>query len=158
MRIGLGFDVHPFAAGRKLVLGGVEISHDKGLAGHSDADVLTHAVMDAILGATGLGDIGEYFPPSEAKYKDISSMLLLDKVIELIRGKGYCLQNLDCVIMAKAPKLAPYRDRIKANLARHLAIEADLVNIKATTTEGLGFIGRQEGIAAQAICLVEKNG
>lgn len=155
MRVGLGFDVHSFTEGRRLVLGGVEITYDKGLAGHSDADVLTHAVMDAILGAAGLGDIGEHFPPSDPKYKDISSLLLLDQVIVLIKEKGYCLHNLDCVIIAEDPHLAPYRAKIKASLAKHLGIAEGMINIKATTTEGLGFTGRKEGIAAQAVCLLE---
>lgn len=155
MRVGLGFDVHPFAEGRRLILGGVEIPYEKGLDGHSDADVLTHAVMDAILGAAGLGDIGDHFPPSEAKYKDISSMLLLDRVMSLLKEKGYCVLNLDCVIMAEDPKVAPYRSKIKASLAQQIGLAEDMINIKATTTEGLGFIGRKEGIAAQTVCLID---
>ncbi len=155
MRVGLGFDIHRFSLGRKLVLGGVEVAFEQGLAGHSDADVLVHAIIDAMLGAAGLGDIGEYFPPGEAKYKDISSTLLLERVKELIGEKGYCIHNLDCVIMAEVPHLSPYKAKIKANLAKHLGIEENMINIKATTTEGLGFIGRKEGIAAQAVCLIE---
>jgi len=152
MRVGIGYDVHAFANNRRLVLGGVEIPYEMGLAGHSDADVLIHAVMDALLGAAGLGDIGEHFPDCQACYKDISSVLLLDRVRELLREKGFYPHNLDCIIIAEAPKLAPYREQMRGLLAEHLGLELCKVNIKATTTEGLGFTGRKEGIAAQAVC------
>lgn len=156
MRVGIGFDVHALVEGRRLVLGGVEIAHEKGLAGHSDADVLVHAVMDALLGAAGLGDIGEHFPDSDPSYKDISSLLLLAKVKELLREKGFAVHNIDCVIIAEAPKLAPYREQMRKVLASHLGVEPGDVSIKATTTEKLGFTGRREGIAAQAVCTLRK--
>lgn len=155
MRIGIGFDVHAFAPGRKLVLGGVEIPCEQGLAGHSDADVLTHAIMDALLGAAGLGDIGEHFPDSQDCYQGINSLLLLDRVMELIKEKGFRPHNLDCIIIAQTPRLAPYREQMRAVLAEHLALELSKLNIKATTTERLGFTGRKEGIAAQAVCTLE---
>jgi len=156
MRIGIGFDVHALVEGRRLVLGGVEIAHEKGLAGHSDADVLVHAVMDALLGAAGLGDIGEHFPDSDPNYKDISSLLLLDKVKDLLVEKGFAVHNIDCVIIAEAPRLAPYREQIRKVLASHLGVEPGDVSIKATTTEKLGFTGRREGIAAQAVCTLKE--
>ncbi|MFP5527278.1 2-C-methyl-D-erythritol 2,4-cyclodiphosphate synthase [Peptococcus simiae] len=154
MRIGLGTDVHAFAEGRPLILGGVTIPCDRGLAGHSDADVLAHALTDALLGAAGLGDIGRHFPDTDPAYKGADSLLLLKEAYRLVRQAGYRLGNADCVIMAQAPKLAPYIDQMSQQLAGALAEEADRVHIKATTTEKLGFVGRQEGIAAQAVVLL----
>jgi 2-C-methyl-D-erythritol 2,4-cyclodiphosphate synthase len=155
MRIGQGFDVHPLVTGRKLVVGGVEIAHDKGLLGHSDADVLLHAVCDALLGAMGLGDIGRHFPDTDPKYKGIDSRELLREVARLIGGKGYRVMNVDATIIAQAPRMAPHIPSMAANIAADLGLPVDLVNVKATTTEKLGFAGRGEGIAAQAICLIE---
>jgi 2-C-methyl-D-erythritol 2,4-cyclodiphosphate synthase len=155
MRIGQGFDVHPLVTGRKLVVGGVEIAHDKGLLGHSDADVLLHAVCDALLGAMGLGDIGRHFPDADPKYKGIDSRELLREVARLIAGKGYRVMNVDATIIAQAPRMAPHISRMVANIAADLGLPVALVNVKATTTEKLGFAGRGEGIAAQAVCLIE---
>ena len=154
MRIGFGYDVHQLVMGRELVLGGVGIPYEKGLLGHSDADVLVHAVIDALLGAAALGDIGQHFPDTNPEFKDISSMLLLRKVFELLHTKGYRCNNLDCTIVAQLPRLAPYREEMGANIARALGLEPGQVNIKATTTEGLGFAGRKEGIAAYAVCTI----
>jgi len=151
MRIGIGYDVHRFEEGRPLILGGLSIPCDKGLAGHSDADVLVHAVMDALLGAAGLGDIGRHFPDSDIKYKNISSMTLLSQVCEKIASKGYMVINVDSVIIAQKPKLASYLDEMGRNLSAVLSAD---VNVKATTEEGLGFTGREEGIAAKAVCLL----
>ena len=153
-RIGTGFDVHAFVSGRSLILGGVDIPFGKGLAGHSDADVLLHAVMDAILGAAGLGDIGRHFPDSDEKYKGISSLLLLKEVAELIREKGYETGNIDVTLIAENPKIAPYTNEMKKNIAGATGIPENRINIKGTTTEGLGFAGRGEGIAAQAVCVI----
>jgi 2-C-methyl-D-erythritol 2,4-cyclodiphosphate synthase len=155
MRIGQGFDVHALVAGRKLVLGGVEIAHDKGLAGHSDADVLLHAVCDALLGAAALGDIGRHFPDTNPKYRGIDSRELLREVARLLATEGYRVHNVDATIVAEAPRLAPHIPRMVANIAADLGLPVELVNVKATTTEKLGFAGRGEGIAAQAICLIE---
>ena len=155
MRIGQGFDVHQLVAGRKLVIGGVEIAHDKGLLGHSDADVLLHAICDALLGAAALGDIGRHFPDSDAKYKGIDSRALLRNVAVLLKDRGLRVVNVDATIIAEAPRMAPHIPSMVANIAGDLAIEPHYVNVKATTTEKLGFTGRGEGIAAQAICLVE---
>ena len=155
MRIGQGFDVHQLVAGRKLVIGGVEIAHDKGLLGHSDADVLLHAICDALLGAAALGDIGRHFPDSDAKYKGIDSRALLRNVAALLKDRGLRVVNVDATIIAEAPRMAPHIPSMVANIAGDLAIEPHYVNVKATTTEKLGFTGRGEGIAAQAICLVE---
>ena len=155
MRIGQGFDVHQLAAGRKLVVGGVEITHDKGLLGHSDADVLLHAICDALLGAAALGDIGRHFPDSDAKYKGIDSRALLRHVAALLRERGLRVVNVDATIVAEAPRMAPHIPAMVANIAADLACAKSCVNVKATTTEKLGFAGRGEGIAAQAICLVE---
>lgn len=158
MRVGIGLDVHTLVSGRKLILGGVDIPHEKGLLGHSDADVLVHAVMDALLGAAAMGDIGEHFPDTDPRYGGISSIILLKKVVELIKEKGYACHNLDCLLIAQAPKVFPYRQAIRDNLALALGIEPAMINVKATTTEGLGFTGRKEGIAAQAVCtLTEIN-
>ncbi len=155
MRIGQGFDVHPLAAGRKLVVGGVEIPHDKGLLGHSDADVLLHAICDALLGAVALGDIGKHFPDSDPKYKGIDSRELLRHVAALLRDRGRRVVNIDATIIAEAPRMAPHIPKMVANVAADLGIEPRDVNVKATTTEKLGFAGRGEGIAAQAVCLIE---
>ena len=150
-RVGMGYDVHKLVTGRKLILGGVEIQHDLGLLGHSDADVLLHAIKDAILGAAALGDIGRHFPDTDQAYKGISSMVLLSKVKDLILKEGYKVNNIDATIAAQQPKIAPYIKAMNENIAQTLKIEASQVNVKATTTEGLGFVGNKEGIAAYAI-------
>ncbi|MBC8023380.1 MAG: 2-C-methyl-D-erythritol 2,4-cyclodiphosphate synthase [Burkholderiales bacterium] len=155
MRIGQGFDVHALVAGRKLVIGGVEIVHDKGLLGHSDGDVLLHAICDALLGAAALGDIGKHFPDSDPRYKGIDSRKLLRHVSELLRDRGHRVVNVDATILAEAPRMAPHIPVMVETIAADIGIEVDRVNVKATTTEKLGFIGRGEGIAAQAICLIE---
>ena len=157
MRIGHGYDVHRLVEGRKLILGGVEIPHYYGLLGHSDADVLTHAVMDALLGAAGLWDIGHAFPDTDAAFKDISSMVLLGRVMEMLQEQGYTVVNVDSTILAQAPKLAPFIPQMKINLARVMGILPEQVNVKATTEEKLGFTGREEGMAAHAVCLIEKK-
>ena len=154
MRIGQGYDVHAFAENRKLILGGVEVPYERGLAGHSDADVLIHACCDAILGAAALGDIGKHFPDTSADFKDIDSRILLRHVAELISKEGYSIGNLDATIIAQQPKLAPHIEDMRNNLASDLNIELDQMNVKATTTEKLGFEGRKEGIAAQAVVLL----
>lgn len=156
MRIGMGYDVHRLTEGRKLILGGVEIPYEKGLLGHSDADVLIHAIMDALLGAAALGDIGTHFPDSDPAYKGISSMVLLKRVGELLKEHTYFIGNIDATIIAQRPKLSPYREQMRENIAAMLQIDVDQISIKATTEEGLGFTGRGEGICAQAICLLEK--
>ena len=155
MRIGHGYDVHCLAAGRDLILGGVQIPHRLGLDGHSDADVLTHAVMDALLGAAALGDIGQHFPDTDPAYLGISSLKLLTRVWALITERGYRLGNLDVTVLAQKPKLAPYLPQMKEKLCAILGAEPDRVNIKATTEEHLGFTGREEGIACHAVCLLE---
>ncbi len=155
-RIGHGFDVHAFSENRKLILCGVEIPHTKGLLGHSDADVATHAVMDAILGALALGDIGKHFPDTDAAYKDADSLKLLKHVTNLMKEKEYSLSNIDVTIIAQAPKLAPFIETMRENLAKTIGVNISYVNVKATTTEKLGFTGREEGIAAEAVCLLEK--
>ncbi len=155
MRVGQGFDVHALVPGRKLVIGGVEIAHDKGLLGHSDADVLLHAICDALLGAAALGDIGRHFPDTDARYRGIDSRELLRHVARLLAERGHRVGNVDATIVAQAPRMAPHIPRMMANIAADLGITGDRVNVKATTTEELGFTGRGEGIAAQAICLVE---
>lgn len=157
MRIGTGFDVHPLVKGRPLILGGVEIEWHLGLDGHSDADVLIHAVCDALLGAAGLGDIGKHFPPEDAEYKNIDSRILLCKVRETITTKEWRIGNVDATIIAERPKLAPHIPRMEKNIASDLGVATDQINIKATTTEQLGFTGREEGIAAQAIVLIESS-
>ena len=159
MRIGCGFDAHRLVENRKLVLGGLEIPFAKGLLGHSDADVLTHALMDAILGALGEGDIGKHFPDSEQRYKDISSIRLLETVKKIMLTKNFLINNIDLVIIAEKPKLAGYIPEMKKILSETLETESGRINIKATTTEGMGFTGRGEGIAVQAVCtIVEKSG
>ena len=155
MRIGQGFDVHPLVAGRKLVLGGVEIPFEKGLAGHSDADVLLHAICDALLGAAGLGDIGQHYPDSNAEFAGIDSRRLLRDVAKKLKELNLAVVNVDATIIAQAPKVMPYKARMIGNIAADLGVTPAHVNIKATTTEELGFIGRAEGIAAQAIALLE---
>ena len=155
MRIGTGYDVHKLAEGRKLIIGGVDIPYEKGLLGHSDADVLIHAIMDALLGAAALGDIGLHFPDSDKEYEGISSVELLKKVRRLLLEKGYAISNVDSTIIAQAPKLRPYIDEMRKNIANALLLPIDDVNVKATTEEGLGFTGQGEGIAAQAVCLIE---
>jgi len=156
MRIGIGYDVHKLVRDRKLILGGVEIEHSMGLLGHSDADVLIHAIMDSILGALALGDIGKHFPDTDKSYKDISSVKLLENIYELMKESGYRINNLDCIIAAQKPKLAPYIDEMRRNIAKALNTEIENVGIKATTTEGLGFEGREEGISSQAVALLVK--
>ena len=158
LRIGHGYDVHRLTEGRRLILGGVEVPYERGLLGHSDADVLTHAVMDALLGAAALGDIGKLFPDTDAAYAGISSILLLERVVERLREAGYAVVNLDATVLAQAPKLAPYRERMRENLAHVLALDASRVSVKATTEEGLGFTGEGLGIAAHAVALLEKIG
>lgn len=154
MRVGMGYDVHRLTEGRKLILGGVEIPWEKGLLGHSDADVLVHAVMDALLGAAALGDIGKHFPDTDPAYKGISSILLLRHVAELLKKNGYAIGDVDATIIAQKPKMAPHILKMRENMAEAMGISVDCLNVKATTEEGLGFTGREEGIAAQAICLL----
>lgn len=156
MRIGHGYDVHKLVEDRKLILGGVEIPHDKGLLGHSDADVLLHAVCDALLGAAGLGDIGKHFPDTDEKYKGIDSRLLLREVVSLLKSRGYRVVNIDSTIIAERPKLAEYIGKMRRNIAVDCGIDSEYVNVKATTEEGLGFTGEMLGIAANAVCLIEK--
>ena len=155
IRVGHGYDVHKFADDRKLILGGVEIPYEKGLLGHSDADVLTHAIMDALLGAACLGDIGLHFPDTAGEFKDISSIVLLERVRDLIKEAGYEIGNIDATIIAQAPKMRPYIDAMREKIADALCIDINQINIKATTEEHLGFTGRGEGISSQAICLLK---
>ncbi len=155
VKIGSGYDVHRLAAGRRLILGGADIPFDRGLEGHSDADVLVHAVCDAVLGALGCGDIGEHFPDTDPAYKNISSLILLEKCRDLMVENGYTVGNLDGIVMAQKPKLGPWKRIMEANIARALTMDAARVNIKATTTEGLGFVGKEEGIAAQCTVLLK---
>ena len=154
MRIGQGFDVHQLVEGRKLIIGGVEILHDKGLLGHSDADVLLHAICDALLGAAALGDIGRHFADTDSRFKNIDSRILLREVARMVTNAGFRIGNLDATIIAQAPKMAPYIPRMVENIAADLGVAVNAVNVKATTTEGLGFSGRGEGIAAQAVVLL----
>mgnify|MGYP003299462764 CR=1 FL=1 len=156
IRIGHGFDVHAFAENRKLILCGVEIESAMGLLGHSDADVATHAVMDALLGAVAMGDIGRHFPDTDEKYKGADSLKLLEKVVEIVKNEGYFISNIDVTIIAQKPKLAPFIDEMSENIANVCGIDKSRVNVKATTTEKLGFTGRGEGIATEAVCLVTK--
>lgn len=151
MRVGIGFDVHPLVRGETLIIGGVHIPAERGLQGHSDADVLTHALIDAILGALGRGDLGQHFPDTEEEYKGINSLLLLERVFKLMQADCYRINNIDLVIMAQVPKMSPYYEEIKRNYGQVLELNHTQINLKATTTERLGFIGREEGIAAQAI-------
>lgn len=154
MRIGMGYDVHRLVEERNLIIGGVNIPYEKGLLGHSDADVLIHAIMDSLLGAAALGDIGKHFPDSDGKYKDISSVQLLKEVKKLLEHKGYEILNIDATIIAQSPKMAPHIESMRENIASALKISVDMINIKATTEEGLGFTGKGEGIAAQSISLI----
>lgn len=154
MRIGMGYDVHKLVEGRKLIIGGVTIPYEKGLLGHSDADVLLHAVMDALLGAAALGDIGKHFPDTDPAYKGISSVKLLEHVGELLLQNCFFIENIDATIIAQAPKMRPHIDAMRENIAKALAIDVEQVNVKATTEEGLGFTGAGEGISSQAICLL----
>lgn len=154
MRIGHGFDVHKLVVGRKCILGGVEIAHDKGLEGHSDADVLLHAICDALLGAAALGDIGKHFPPSDDSYKNADSRVLLRHVVALLKAKNYMVNNIDATVICEAPKLSSHTAQMCANIAADCNIDVSQVNVKATTTEKLGFTGRGEGIAAEAVCTI----
>lgn len=156
-RVGTGYDFHSFEEGKTLVLGGVVIPHDRGLKGHSDADALLHAIMDALLGAAGLKDIGSYFPDTDPKYREISSLLLLEKVYRLVRGKGFSVGNVDLTVIAEEPRIYPHIEAMKVTLARTLHLKPDQIGIKATTMEGKGPIGRREGLAVQAVALLIKE-
>ena len=157
MRIGHGYDVHRFESGRRLIWGGVQIPYPQGLAGHSDADVLTHAVMDALLGAAGLGDIGMHFPDTDDRFEGINSLILARETVALVQDAGYCICNIDSTLIAQAPKLSPYLPQMRKALSQALQINTNQINIKATTEEHLGFTGRKEGIAAHAVCLLERT-
>ena len=157
LRIGHGYDVHAFADDRKCIIGGVEIPYDKGLLGHSDADVLLHAISDSLLGAAALGDIGKHFPDTDPQYKGADSIVLLENVINLINSKGYAVNNIDATVIAQAPKMAPYIQQMRQNIANALKVDVDFVNVKATTEEKLGFTGRKEGISAHCVCLIESK-
>lgn len=156
MRTGIGYDVHKFEKGRRLVLGGVEIPHDRGLLGHSDADALLHAITDALLGAAGLGDIGTHFPDSDPEYKDADSLVLLSKAALLLSDNGFKVVNVDCTVIAEEPKIAPYKDKMRENIALACGIPETAVNVKGKTEEGLGFTGSRAGIKALATCLIEE--
>ena len=155
MRIGHGYDVHKFADNRKLIIGGVEIPYEKGLLGHSDADVLLHAISDALLGAAALGDIGKHFPDNSAEFLNIDSRILLRRVVSLLNDKGYKIGNIDATVIAQKPKMLPFIDKMRQNIAEDCGIEIDCVNVKATTEEGLGFTGELLGISAHAVCIIE---
>lgn len=155
MRIGHGYDVHKFAENRKCIIGGIDIPYDMGLLGHSDADVLLHAIADAILGAAAMGDIGHLFPDTDEAFKDADSLVLLEKTVNAVKEKGYTVGNIDATVIAQAPKMAPYIDKMRANIANACNIDIDFVSIKATTEEGLGFTGTKQGIAAHAVCIIE---
>ena len=154
-RVGMGYDVHPLVENRPLILGGITIPHHHGLAGHSDADCLVHAICDALLGAVAAGDLGQHFPDTDPQYKGIASLALLQRVTEMVARKGWKITNIDATIVAQAPRLAPYRPQMEERIAAAVGVEHERVNVKATTTEGLGFTGREEGIAAYAVVLVE---
>lgn len=156
IRIGHGYDVHAFAENRKCIIGGVDIPYEKGLLGHSDADVLLHAIADSLLGAAALGDIGKHFPDTDPAYKGADSLVLLRNVVSLIQSKGYSVNNIDATVIAQAPKMAPFIEQMRVNIASALGISVDCVNVKATTEEKLGFTGRKEGISAHCVCLIEK--
>lgn len=156
IRVGIGYDVHRLTAGYRCIIGGVEIPYEKGLEGYSDADVLLHAVCDALLGAAGEGDLGRHFPEGDPKWKGISSLKLLEHVARLLSGKRYTVRNIDTVVIAEMPRISPFVDRMKLNISRSLSMFPEEVNIKATTNEKIGFIGRGEGIAAQAVCVIER--
>ena len=157
LRIGHGYDVHAFADDRKCIIGGVEIPYEKGLLGHSDADVLLHAISDSLLGAAALGDIGKHFPDTDPQYKGANSLMLLESVVNLINSKGYTVNNIDATVIAQAPKMAPYIQQMRQNIANALKVDVDFVNVKATTEEKLGFTGRKEGISAHCVCLIESK-
>ncbi len=156
LRIGHGYDVHAFAENRECIIGGVHIPYEKGLLGHSDADVLLHAVSDSLLGAAALGDIGKHFPDTDPSFKGADSLILLESVVNLIQSKGYKVNNIDATIIAQAPKMAPHIEKMRENIANILAVDVDCVNVKATTEEKMGFTGRKEGISAHCVCLIEK--
>ena len=156
LRIGHGYDVHAFSDNRKCIIGGVEIPYEKGLLGHSDADVLLHAISDSLLGAAALGDIGEHFPDTDPAFKGADSLVLLKNVVDLIHSKGYKVNNIDATIIAQAPKMAPHIEQMRQTIAVALQVDIDFVNVKATTEEKLGFTGRKEGISAHCVCLIEK--
>ena len=158
MRVGIGYDVHPLIEGRPLVLGGVDVPFERGLSGHSDADVVAHAIIDALLGAAALGDIGAHFPDTDPQYKGISSMLLLKRVGDIIYSRGYRVENIDATILAQQPRLAPFIDEMRNNIGQALDMAKDQVSVKAKTSAGLGFIGRGEGIAAHAVALIKESG
>ncbi|MBQ6838307.1 MAG: 2-C-methyl-D-erythritol 2,4-cyclodiphosphate synthase [Clostridia bacterium] len=157
LRIGHGYDVHAFSDNRKCIIGGVEIPYEKGLLGHSDADVLLHAISDSLLGAAALGDIGKHFPDTDPQYKGANSLMLLESVVNLINSKGYTVNNIDATVIAQAPKMAPYIRQMRQNIADALKVDVDFVNVKATTEEKLGFTGRKEGISAHCVCLIESK-
>ncbi len=157
LRVGIGWDSHPLVSGRKLVLGGVDIPHEKGLSGWSDADVATHAIIDALCGAADLGDIGTLFPSGEPEYEDISSLVLLSKTSELVRAKGFRVVNIDVTVTVQNPKLSPFISEMRKRISQALGMSSTQVTVKATTTDGLGFIGREEGVAAQAVALIRKK-
>ena len=156
MRIGHGYDVHRLVEGRRLILGGVDIPHEKGLDGHSDADVLVHAIMDAVIGAMGLGDIGLHFPDTDGKYKNIDSLLLAKRTAELLAENGWTIANIDATLILQAPKVRPYIDKMRSNIADVYGVDLSFINVKATTEEHLGFTGEKKGVAAHAVCLIEK--
>ncbi len=157
MRVGMGYDVHKLAEGRPLILGGIEIPYQKGLLGHSDADVLLHAVMDALLGAASLGDIGRHFPDTDPRYKDISSLILLERVNGLLEEASFAIENIDATVVAQQPKLSPFIESMEQKIAETLGLDPSRVNVKATTEEHLGFTGREEGIAAYAVCMLKER-
>lgn len=157
MRSGIGYDIHRLVTGRKLILGGVDIPFEKGLLGHSDADVLIHAICDALLGAAGLGDIGIHFPDTDIAYRGVSSLVLLDKTLQLLESRGFSVVNVDVTVLAQAPKLSPFRKAMQENIADMLQLPADCVNVKATTTEGLGAVGNSEGIAALCVAMINRR-
>ncbi len=156
-RVGFGYDVHRLTENRKLILGGVEIPFKRGLAGHSDADVLSHAIGDALLGAAALGDLGKHFPPGDERFRDISSLILLEKILFFLQEKEYRILNIDATVVAQRPKLLPFIEQMRKNIAAALKVDVDKVSVKATTTEGLGFAGTEQGMAAYAVCLIEKK-
>ena len=156
-RVGMGYDVHTLVEGRKLIIGGVEIPHSLGLLGHSDADVLLHAISDALLGAAALGDIGKHFPDTDPKFEGADSRVLLRRVVKLVNDKGYAIENVDATIVAQKPKLAPFIEKMRENIASDLQVDLDMVNVKATTEERLGFTGREEGISAYGVCSLNKK-
>jgi 2-C-methyl-D-erythritol 2,4-cyclodiphosphate synthase len=157
MRIGHGYDVHRLVEGRKLILGGVDIPHEKGLDGHSDADVLVHAIMDSVIGALGLGDIGLHFPDNDMQYKNIDSLILAKKTAELLKENGYKIGNIDATLILQAPKVRPFIEQMRENIARVYSVDKSCINVKATTEEHLGFTGEKKGVAAHAVCLITKE-